>query len=104
MYILYIFDLFGVIFILLLCFFITHLVFISAVYIKVLHHFLITYDSLPRATWKFVRFILTSGLTRWMREYFLILFWRAENPAFQAHYQTASPQKCIEKHSDGRTK
>lgn len=78
MYILYIFDLFGVIFILLLCFFITHLVFISAIYIyiyiKVLHHFLITYDSLLRATWKFVRFILTSGLTRWMREWEGILF------------------------------
>lgn len=44
------------------------------IYIKVLHHFLITYDSLPRATWKFVRFILTSGLTRWMREWEGILF------------------------------
>lgn len=68
MYILYIFDLFRAIFILLLCFFITHLIFISAIYIKALHHFLITYDSLPRATWKFVRFILTSGLTQWMNE------------------------------------
>ncbi|KAF3695627.1 hypothetical protein EXN66_Car011303 [Channa argus] len=49
------------------------------------------------------RFIVTAELTSYEEILLNSVSWRAEHPACWIPQQTASPQKCIEQHSDGRT-